>query len=385
MFRRQFLTGTAVGLATLAAPNLVRSATPQSVIVIGAGAAGLTAAYHLRQAGVRVTLLEASGNWGGRIARARGFADYPIDLGAEWIHDDADVLAKIIGQSGTDLGIKTIDYRPQSYDQWHRNRLRKRNGVRHFYSEVKFRDTTWYGFFERFLLPNVQDALYLNAPVSQVQYDHMGATAILRNGRRIQADKILITVPLSILKSSALRFDPALPKVHVRNISASSFGQGFKVFLKFRERFFPDALVTGPMAGFLADNWDEKLYYDAGFGKVSNDNILALFTVAERDLPRAQLSDRALVASILAELDEIYGGVASQLFQGSLVQNWSHHPHIQGSYSMSMAAGRSSRKLLPPISGRIFFAGEALGAANQATVHGASFSAISAVEEILSA
>jgi len=40
-------------------------------------------------------------------------------------------------------------------------------------------------------------------------------------------------------------------------------------------------------------------------------------------------------------------------------------------------------EILAPVSGKVFFAGEALGGDAQSTVHGAAFSAISAVEKLL--
>ena len=40
-------------------------------------------------------------------------------------------------------------------------------------------------------------------------------------------------------------------------------------------------------------------------------------------------------------------------------------------------------EIFSPVEGRLFFAGEALGGNAQSTVHGAAFSAIRAVEQIL--
>jgi monoamine oxidase len=57
------------------------------VAVIGAGAAGLSAARELSQAGLRVTVLEARGRIGGRILTLRDpRSPVPLELGAEFIH-----------------------------------------------------------------------------------------------------------------------------------------------------------------------------------------------------------------------------------------------------------------------------------------------------------
>src|SRR3954464_14449593 len=62
----------------------VRPVTPlrpgDHVVVIGAGPAGLTAAYMLAKDGVRVTVLEADGIVGG-IARTVQYKGYRFDIG----------------------------------------------------------------------------------------------------------------------------------------------------------------------------------------------------------------------------------------------------------------------------------------------------------------
>lgn len=59
--------------------------TEQTVIVIGAGMAGISAARHLQDAGIRVTILEARERIGGRIHTNTNFG-VALDCGASWIH-----------------------------------------------------------------------------------------------------------------------------------------------------------------------------------------------------------------------------------------------------------------------------------------------------------
>ncbi len=93
--RRRLLAALA---AVLAAP--VR-AEGRSVIVIGAGLAGLSAARDLAAAGAQVTVLEARDRIGGRVWTSRVWASLPMDLGASWIHGvDGNPLTALADQAG---------------------------------------------------------------------------------------------------------------------------------------------------------------------------------------------------------------------------------------------------------------------------------------------
>ncbi len=378
--RRHFLRAGAAFSAAL--PGLVRAHATDRVLIVGAGAAGLTAAYHLIRAGAEVRVLEAAPRWGGRVARLSGFADVPLDLGAEWIHEDPTILGRIVGRGATTLGVETIDYVPQTFQLWHRGRLRDRNLIRHAYGEAKFYDTTWYGVFERFVRPQIGEALILNAPVTEIDHSGDGVSVRTADGRRFDADKVLVTVPLSILRNGSIRFTPSRPPMLARDLGNIVFGSGFKVFMTFRERFYPDVLLEGSLADQLSDDWDEKVYYDAGFGKPTERNILGLFTVSRGPLRRTALSEGELVRDVLAELTEIYGDIVARSFQDARVQNWSRTPYILGSYSMDIDGDLSPGEILKPIDGKVYFAGEVLGGDAQATVHGAAFSALDAIDRM---
>jgi monoamine oxidase len=81
--RRHFVRQAGLAAAALAGAPLLRAAKPSRpnarVVIVGAGLAGLTCAYRLKQAGIDATLYEANTRVGGRCWTRRGdFADAQI-------------------------------------------------------------------------------------------------------------------------------------------------------------------------------------------------------------------------------------------------------------------------------------------------------------------
>jgi monoamine oxidase len=91
MNRREFLHLAALAAGSLPFSRYARAAKPtSSCIVVGAGLAGLSAAYRLSKAGWKVTIVEARDRPGGR-AWSHRFAEAPelvCEMGGEWIGKD---------------------------------------------------------------------------------------------------------------------------------------------------------------------------------------------------------------------------------------------------------------------------------------------------------
>ena len=68
-----------------------------SVVVVGAGLAGVACAAQLRAAGVPVTVLDRAGSVGGRMA-SRRLAGRPVDLGAAYFTVSDPGFAQLVGQ-----------------------------------------------------------------------------------------------------------------------------------------------------------------------------------------------------------------------------------------------------------------------------------------------
>jgi monoamine oxidase len=86
--RRQLLGAAGAGAAALALPRGAIGAAQPRVAVVGAGLAGLSAAYELHRRGWDVVVLEASGRVGGRVktVRAPFAAGQHAEAGGEYVH-----------------------------------------------------------------------------------------------------------------------------------------------------------------------------------------------------------------------------------------------------------------------------------------------------------
>jgi monoamine oxidase len=114
MNRREFLRFSSLAVLSLPFAGYARAAKPaSSCIVIGAGLAGLSAAYRLSKAGWKVTVLEARDRPGGRVWSYR-FPQAPelvCEMGGEWIGKDQHHILNLC----TAMNVKL---EPHAYRLW---------------------------------------------------------------------------------------------------------------------------------------------------------------------------------------------------------------------------------------------------------------------------
>lgn len=123
--RRRFLgtaaaAGAVVALDGCARIPAARGATREPVLVVGAGIAGLTAAWRLRQAGIPVRIVEAQDRTGGRMFSLRNFfGDGQVaELGGELVdtgHVRIQALARELGITLDDLSHEPAGIRSETY------------------------------------------------------------------------------------------------------------------------------------------------------------------------------------------------------------------------------------------------------------------------------
>ena len=86
-------------------------------LIIGGGIAGLVAARHLTEAGLRVTLLEARDRLGGRIY-TESTGEFPVELGAEFVHGRPDEILAIAAEGATPIVPVQGHFRRKINGEW---------------------------------------------------------------------------------------------------------------------------------------------------------------------------------------------------------------------------------------------------------------------------
>ena len=387
------------------------------VIIIGAGAAGLYAAYILKSKGIDFQILEASQNYGGRLGKLTGFANFPIDIGAQWLHGKNNILGDLITKSNTKITLdnsetkywfnnKLINSLPQGTDVFEGDNLpdvsykdyalQKGLGNEYKYiieniagdqgaaasrlsvfgnnedeenwnsgdDDFKFQET-FFDLIDTQIANQVKENILLNTIVSKIDYSQSIIQITDSNNNLYNADKVIITVAIPILKSADIQFIPALPNEKITAFSKIGMDAGMKVFLKFSNKFFDQNIIGGHICA---------AYADESAGKNGNDNVLLAFIMGEQAEYLTSLgSDTAITTALIQELDTMYNGQATVSFIASHIQNWTINPFVKGAYSYSTIGMGDARKIASlPINKKLYFAGEAMNTnGHHQTVHGA--------------
>ncbi|OWY20011.1 FAD-dependent oxidoreductase [Sphingobacteriales bacterium UPWRP_1] len=454
MNRRTFVQRTLRTAGALLLPDLLLTACNGNnlcevenwqgkAVVIGAGAAGMYAAQLLHKAGADVTVLEASGAYGGRIRPLNGFSDFIIELGAEEVHGNKTQWYKMVQNAGSEftstnttdllaLGSQLLTEDEAANDPdvitafnfvdslgnytgpdksiaQHIAELGIPTRVHHLLNalignefgsdntrlgakSIANAENLWTAGNDSYALKNdtllsvleyhcanILGKIILNQPVQSVTYTHNSVTVTTASGNVYTADKAIITIPLAVLKTGAVAFSPALPDAKTQAFEGIGMDAGMKIILRFNNRFWPEDTGSIYGNGFIPEFWS------TGYGRSAQNNLLTAFICGPNAEYLSSLGDNA-IQTALAELDALFGqGAASGAFDAGFIMDWFKQPYIRGAYSYPSPNSDVHRQALAqPVANTLFFAGEATHAqGHQGTVHGAIETAQRAVNELL--
>ncbi|MFN8610388.1 MAG: NAD(P)/FAD-dependent oxidoreductase [Vulcanimicrobiota bacterium] len=385
------------------------------VVVIGAGVAGLAAARKLQENGKKVAVLEARDRLGGRVQTDQTTFSCPFDIGAHWFHQEepgqnplanwarsqgiqtvpdateyasAELEEKTAQQS--ELWLKTpgdqpLSQAPAIQGRWARE---ARNLLGPLSVGVELDKASSKDFATMvdekadLVAPGgmaqVVDQLAeglevrLNTPVSLVEWSGKGCW-VTAGDEKVQADKLLITVPVGVLQSGAVRFSPALPEWKNKAIHGLQMGHLKKIAFEFPPGQLKAAADTG-----LQVEGSPVFHLVRPEGSNLSISLVGGQTAQEWE----KLGSQAAQDKVLAELRGAYG--AGLTPRAAIVTHWESDPLSGGSYSAALPGHQSARReLARPVDGRLYFAGEACEEKWATTAAGAFLSGQKAAQTIL--
>jgi len=217
----------------------------------------------------------------------------------------------------------------------------------------------------------------LNTVVTAVSLTSQDHVAVDTADGRWRAGKVIITVPLGVLKGGAIRFDPALPAGHTRAIDRLGFGRFEKLVLRFDTAFWDDVdqIQVSGRPGAPFSGWYNLARVTGAPALMALNGGVAAAAVGEMTVG----SQSDLAAEVLA-------GIYPGRFRPPLAaqaSRWWTDAFSRGSYSFTaVGAGEQDRvTLAEPVDDRLWLAGEAQHETLHSTVHGAWLSGRAAAEQ----
>jgi monoamine oxidase len=215
--------------------------------------------------------------------------------------------------------------------------------------------------------------------VTRIEWNKTAVT-VHTDRERFQGDHVVVTLPLGVLQSGAVQFDPPLPTKKRTAIDALGMGLLDKCYLRFPESFWPDTdwltYVPGPDR---YGQWEQWLNVARAGGKP----ILLGLNAADFGRALEKLSDAEIVSGAMQTLRTLFGrGVPDPV--DHQITRWAADPYALGAYSFNKTGSTPAMRdhLAASVDGRLHFAGEATSRDSFATVHGAYQSGIRAAQQI---
>lgn len=154
------------------------------------------------------------------------------------------------------------------------------------------------GGYQEFVSSALENLSVLpSSTVSEVTTTERGVSLRLSRGDSLSADRVVVTVPLGVLKAGTIEFSPPLPFSHRGAIDALGVGTQDKLVLRFEEPFWS---TTATRWGVLDEGTDFPLWVN--LLPFTGEPILVAMIGGEAAERLSKLSDEEVLESALESL-----------------------------------------------------------------------------------
>ncbi|KAM3463093.1 hypothetical protein MY5147_000861 [Beauveria neobassiana] len=235
------------------------------------------------------------------------------------------------------------------------------------------------------------------SPVKRISYqaDAFAGPASIEceDGKVMEADSVVCTVPLGVLKHGDIEFDPPMPDWKTQAIERLGFGILNKVVLVYDKVFWDsDRHIFGVLKDASDPQSTSQHAYRASRGRffqwfnVTNTTgmpCLIALMAGDAGFDTETSSNESLISEATKTLQSIFGPDVPHPLE-AVVTRWGSDPFTRGSYSSAAPDMQPEDydSMARPV-GNLFFAGEHTIGTHPATVHGAYLSGLRAASEVL--
>lgn len=220
-----------------------------------------------------------------------------------------------------------------------------------------------------------------NQVVDKVDYSQ-GSIKVHHNGLISEADAVIVTVPLGVLKTSAIDFQPPLPTYKQEAIKIVGMGCVNKFLLVWDECFWDDVLFI-----YYTPEKMDRFNLFLNFKKLdSTTNALVTFAYSDEARRSETQDDQEIISEIMAYLRDIYGDKVPMPKQFARTK-WYSNPYAKGAYSYPSVGSKMSHfdDLAAEVDDKVFFAGEHTSRDFYGNSHGALLSGEREADKVIRA
>ncbi|KAK3782439.1 hypothetical protein RRG08_033080 [Elysia crispata] len=227
----------------------------------------------------------------------------------------------------------------------------------------------------------------LDCQVEEVIYEDKNVV-VRSNQGDFTADKVIVTVPLTVLKKGVPKFQPPLPEFKLEAIQSLGAGQVEKVTLLFSEDFWSEKINQRALFGQVPESEDHMGFFNVFYShycQESGSYFLMSHLVGKGLALMEGKTDEEIVDACLQVLQSLFPEKKIPQPQTSIVSHWTQDPYTGMAYSYIPvgASGQTYDDMAHTVDSRLHFAGEATHRQFPQTVTGAYISGMREAWKIL--